>query len=75
MCNNRKLTKNRRLLVGTNIMEGLVKEVAKFLCQDSNECLSVLVINKTITEHSETFMDPQTCHGGLRVMEVLVGSQ
>ena len=53
----------------------LVKESSKFFCHQEDEVFLINVINETVREDTQTFVDPQSCHGMFCVMEVLVSSQ
>lgn len=73
--NAQAITEDRWLFVGADVVEGLVKELAKLLAQDLHEGLPILIVHKAVREHAEVFVDPKTRDGVLGIMIVLVGSQ
>ena len=56
-------------------MERLVKKESQFLCENGDKCFGISVTNEAVREDTETLVDPESRHGWLSVMIVLVGSQ
>jgi len=67
-----QLTKNRRLLVRTQVVVGLVEQSTQSVAEHADECLGVFRVDETIRKDAKAFMDPESSHALLRVMEVFV---
>ncbi len=68
-------TKERWLLAGAEVMEREVKQRAQLLCKEAAKGLVVFLPHQSVREDTETLVHPQTCHGILGVVVVLVGTQ
>ena len=68
-------TKYRGNLVRAEIVVCEIKDRPKFLRDEGHKGLLVLVSHQTITEHSEALMDPESTHGVLGVVIILVCPQ
>lgn len=68
-------TKDGWLLVVAEVVVGEVKECAQFLSEEVDKGLMVFLPHQTVGEDTETLMHPETSHGLLSVMVVLVGTQ
>ena len=69
-----KPTEYGRLFVRTNVVISLVKQHSQLLTEYLHKPGLVLVIYQAVMEHSEAFMDPETCHRWFCVVEVFMSS-
>ncbi|KAH3750453.1 hypothetical protein DPMN_184976 [Dreissena polymorpha] len=65
-------TKDRRLPVGTDVVEGLVEQNPELLSDYLDEVLLVVIVDESIIEHAEALVDPESGHGVAGVVEVFV---
>ena len=56
-------TKDRRDLIGTEVVERQVEECAQLIGDEADKCLMVGHPHKAVTEDTETLVHPEPGHG------------